>query len=59
MSLHDPKFKYRPSFNTDVGRHLRKFLREQRRADKARREQAAASQSGAPSNVASLSRRKS
>lgn len=39
MSLHDPNFKYRPSFDTDVGRHLRKFKREQQAAAQARLDQ--------------------
>lgn len=34
MSLHDPNFKYRPSFDTDVGRHLRKFKRDQATAQR-------------------------
>jgi len=34
MSLHDPNFKYRPSFDTDVGRHLRKFKRDQAAAQR-------------------------
>ncbi len=28
MSLHDPKFKYRPSYDTDVGKTIRRAQRE-------------------------------
>ncbi len=42
-SILDPKFKYRPSFDTDVGRHLRAHKRAE--ADKLREREARERQS--------------
>lgn len=39
ISILDPRFKYRDSASTDVGRHLRAAQRKQRALDKAREQQ--------------------
>jgi hypothetical protein len=54
MSILDRKFKYRPSYDTDVGRHLRKFKR-QAAAD---RKQAKTTERPSPAKVAAIGGRR-
>ena len=42
MSLHDPKFRYRNSLNTDIAKTFAKVRREQREAAKAAAQKQAA-----------------
>lgn len=55
MSILDRSFKYRPSYATDIGRHLRKFKRE---AAAAKRKQAEAASPAAPAKVAAIGGRR-
>lgn len=54
MSILDRSFKYRPSYDTDVGRHLRKFKRQAA----AERKQTETDARPAPPKVAAIGGRR-
>lgn len=55
MSILDRKFKYRPSYDTDVGRRVRAFKRKAAAQLKAAKR---AAQPATPSKVAAIAGRK-
>lgn len=58
MSILDRKFKYRPSYATDIGRHLRKFKRQEAAAAAERKKAGAAAEAEAPAKVAAIGGRR-